>query len=227
MKRPGIIRFQLLLLAVLTLLVLWRVMQPAPPPDGLVVYSDIEPGLLLEETLRVEQPVHVVIDAAGSFESEEQADSISLAAYGWVLRREDRAVVWDMHSVPLQKGDNTLALVTDTVEFQPGVYDVYFTSYGNEDGSSFELSLLDGLFDLSVGDGHVWRNDADEWQMVVRPLGDALAAPVHLDTTFPLFLPGEEELLWTSAPMEGRGNHRIPVWGDPGRQRCMCMRWAK
>lgn len=204
MKRPGIIRFQLLLLAVFTLLVLWRVMQPAPLPDGLVVYSDIEPGVLLEETFRVEQPVQVVIDAAGSFESEEQADSLSLAAYGWVLRREDRAVVWDMHSASLRKGDNTLALATDTVAFRAGVYDVYFASYGNEDASSFGLSLLDGLLDLSVGDGSFWRNDADEWRMVVRTLGDTLAAPVHLDTDSPLFLPGEEELLWTSAPMEGR-----------------------
>ena len=204
MKRPGIIRFQLLSLAVLTLLVLWRVMQPAPPPEGLIVYSGIEPGLLLEETFRVEQPVRVVIDATGSFESQEHADSISLAAYGWVLRRGDRAVVWDMHSAPLRKGGNTLALVTDTVEFQPGVYDVYFASYGNEDASSFGLSLLDGLLDLSVGDGPFWRNDADEWQMVVHPLGDAFAAPVHLDTASPLFLSGEEELLWTSAPMEGR-----------------------
>ncbi len=204
MKRPGIIRFQLLLLAVVTLLVLWRSTQPSPPPDGLIVYSDIEPDLLLEETFRVEQPVRVVIDATGSFESEEQADSVSLAAYGWILRREDRAVVWDMHSAPLQQGDNTLVLVADTVEFQPGVYDVYFTSYGNEEVSSIGLSLLDGLFDLSVGDGHFWRNDADEWRMVVRALGDTLAGRVHLDAASALFLPGEEELLWTSAPMEGR-----------------------
>ena len=203
MKRPGIIRFQLLLLAVVTLLVIWRSTKPPPPPDGLIVYSGIEPGRLLEEAFRVEQPVQVVIDATGSFESEEQADSISLAAYGWVLRREDRTVVWSMHSAPLQKGDNTLALVTDTVEFQPGVYDVYFASYGNEDVSSIGLSLLDGLLDLSVGDGHFWRNDADKWQMVVRTLGDTLAPPVHLDTASPVFLPGEEELLWTSAPMEG------------------------
>ena len=204
MKRSGIIRFQLLLLAVLTLLVLWRAMKPPPPPDGLVVYSSIEPDLLLEEAFRVEQPVRVVIDATGSFESEEQADSVSLAAYGWVLRREDRTVVWSMHSAPLRKGNNTLALVTDTVEFQPGVYDAYFASYGNEEVSSFGLSLLDGLLDLSVGDGHFWRNDADKWRMVVRTLGDTLAGRVHLDAVSPLFLPDEEELLWTSAPMEGR-----------------------
>ncbi len=203
MKRSGLIRLQLLLLFAVTLLVLWRVGKPSPPPEGVIVYSDISAGRLLQETLRVEQPVRVALDVAGSFEADEDSESPSLAAYGWVLRREDRAVVWDMHSPRLRRQGNTLAVVMDTVELSPGVYDVYFTSYGNRDDSPLGLSFLDGLLDLSSDDRHEWRGDADHWRMAVRPLGDSVAERIYPDAEAPAFPPGEETLLWTSAPMEG------------------------
>ncbi len=204
MKRSAIIRFQLLLLVAATLLVVWRGRKPSPPPEGMIVYSDISAGRLLQETFRVAQPARVALEAVGSFEADEDSESRSLAAYGWILRREDRAVVWDMHSSPLRRQGNTLALATDTVALSPGVYDAYFTSYGNRDDSPLGLSFLDGLLDFSSDDRHEWRGDADQWRFVARPLGDSAAERVYLDAEAPAFPPGEETLLWTSAPMEGR-----------------------
>ena len=204
MKRSGVIRFLLLLLVAATLLVLWRARRPSPLPDGLVAYSDIPAGRLLQETLRVEEPVRVLLDVVGSFEADEDSENRSLAAYGWVLRREDRAVVWDMPSASPRRRGNTLAVVTDTVELSPGAYDVYFASYGNQDDSPLGLSFLDGLLDFSSDDRHAWRSDAEAWRMTVRPLGDSLAERIYLDSEAPAFPPGEETLLWTSAPMEGR-----------------------
>ncbi len=204
MKRSSIIRLQLLLLVAATLLVLWRGGKSSPPPEGLIVYSDISAGRLLQETFRVEQPVRVALDAAGSFEADEDSENRSLAAYGWVLRRDDRTVVWDMHSPLLRRRGNTLAVITDTVALSPGVYDVYFTSHGNRDDSPLGLSFLDGLLDLSANDRHEWRSDAGAWRMAVRPLGDSLTERIYPDAEAPAFPPGEETLLWTSAPMEGR-----------------------
>ena len=204
MKRSGIIRLQLLLLVAATLLVLWRARRPPPPVEGLIAYSEISAGRLLHETFRVEKPVRVVLDAVGSFEADEDSESRALAAYGWVLRREDRAVVWDMHSPWLERRGNTLAVITDTVALSPGVYDVYFTSYGNRDDSPLGLSFLDGLLDWSADDRHEWRGDAEKWRMAVRPLRNSDAERIYLDAEAPAFPTGEETLLWTSAPMEGR-----------------------
>lgn len=215
MKRKLLVRFELLLLAIATVLLAYRVMEGPPAPSGLIVLHDIERNEVYRKSFAVSGPARVAIDAVGSYESDEPESA--LAAYGWLLRREDRQIVWRMDPERTGRAEGTLASVRDTVELVAGTYDAFFASIGNSRDGGFNFLFLDRLF----GGKANWHDDAKNWRFVVtsvegsevqvravEPAADAELAPAGAD------------LIWTSAPMSG-GNHdefvfvtteRSPVW---------------
>ncbi len=197
MNRSQIVRLELLLLAGVTLLLAYRVIEGPPPPDGLIVHARIEPEQILRRSMAADGPGRITIDAAGSFEPR----SSELAAYGWILRRADRDVVWKMDPSSVRREKETLALVRDTIDLDPGAYDVYYASYGNRVGRRFGISFLDRL----LGEKEAWQGDADAWKLVVRSANSAMGRLDRLESEADEALsPGGEGLLWSTAPMKGR-----------------------
>ena len=66
MKRRTLIRFQLFLLIALVGVILVRVFQGEPKPDGTVVLVDLASGKLYQQAFLVEEPTQVALDVAGS-----------------------------------------------------------------------------------------------------------------------------------------------------------------
>lgn len=199
MNRPNIVRLELLLLAAVTLLLAYKVLEGPPAPEGLVVQTDIEPGELRRTAIAASRAGRVAVEAVGSF-GADVASSNKLAAYGWILRRDDRDVVWKMDSARASRDRATLAVVEDTVELQAGTYDVYFTSFGNERHRDFGIDFLDRL----LGDDASWKNDADDWKMIVRSTDDGDFFEVLDSESSETLGPRGPGMIWSTAPMRGR-----------------------
>ncbi|MEX0821904.1 MAG: hypothetical protein WD021_07145 [Rhodothermales bacterium] len=197
MSRSKIVRLELLLLAAVTLLLAYRVIEGPPPPEGLVVLTDIAELDLVHEAVVADRESRVSIDAVGSFESDEASD---LAAYGWILRRDDREVVWKMTPSSVGRERSTLARVRDTVALAPGTYDVFYTTYGNRSSRRFGISFLDRL----LGDDAQWRGDAGNWRFVLRGMTGSEDALHRIgDVSDEALSPGGTGRLWSTAPMRG------------------------
>jgi hypothetical protein len=163
MNKKKIVRVELVLLALVTLLLAYRVLEGPPAPEGIVVHTGLQSEQVRHDAFSIDRPVRIAIDAVGSFEAEGERSRLS--AYGWILDRESRDVVWRMEPDHAALGRGTLAVVVDTVQLAPGTYDVYFTSYGNERTSSFGgIDILERLFRARSK----WKDDEDEWKLIVQ-----------------------------------------------------------
>ena len=127
---------------------------------------------LEHEAFRLDAPGTFAVDAAGSYEEVSGGPSdTTLAAYGWVVRRSDGAVVWRLTGPRPERG--TLVTVEDTIRLGPGTYDAYFTAYGDP------LVRQPGPRDGSIGErlraflsrgGRSWVGDAGRWRLILRGL---------------------------------------------------------
>lgn len=201
MNRKKLVRVELILLALVTLLLAYRISQGPPEPEGVVVLSDIEPERLRHAAFSLDRPARIAIEAVGSYESTD--GNASLAAYGWVLDRKDREVVWRMEPETSTRDRGSVATARDTVELDPGIYDIYFSSFGNRNSSRFGISLLDRIFGNESG----WRNDDSEWRMVVRMSdGERTAVERLEEEPDDQLAPQPPNAVWSTAPMRGRQN---------------------
>lgn len=199
MNRKKVVRVELFLLAAVTLLLAYRVMQGPPSPEGVVSFSDIDSEEVRHTAFVVEHPVRVVIDAVGSLESTRQEDA-ELAAYGWILDRRSREVIWKMSAAASTRDRGHIASQRDTVELNPGIYDAWYTSYGNRHSHLSPFTIFDRIF----GNGSAWRKDEKHWKMIVQQVGTRTAAvtPLHGEPHEHL-VPRPTNQIWTSAPMRG------------------------
>lgn len=200
MNRKKVVRVELVLLAVVTLLLAYRVLEGPPEPQGAVVMSDMDVERLHRQAFAIGHPTRLTIAAVGSFASAQKGEG-ALAAYGWVFDRVERKVVWKMDASKLTRERKSLASIRDTLLLNAGTYDVYFTSYGNRNGSRFGISLLDRI----LGDESAWRSDDDRWKMIVRRApGDEGEIKRLREQNDAELAPQHPNLLWTTAPMRGR-----------------------
>ncbi len=200
MKRKKIVRVELLLLALVTLLLAYRALEGPPEPEGAVVLSDIDVERVLRHAFVIDRPARVTIDAVGSFESKEGSNDDGLAAYGWVLDRVSRDVVWKMEPGRVARERGSIASIRDTLLLAAGTYDVYFTSHGNRNGSRFGISLLDRI----LGNESAWRGDQDRWQMILRRApGEEVEITRLKDESDATLAPTHPDLVWTTTPMRG------------------------
>ncbi|PAP76887.1 hypothetical protein [Rubrivirga marina] len=175
---------------------------------------------LEHEAFRIDAPGTFAVDAAGSYEEVSGGPSdTTLAAYGWLVRRSDGAIVWKLSGRRPERG--TLVTVNDTIRLGPGTYDAYFTAYGDP------LVRQPGPRDGSLGEriraflsrgGRSWVGDAGRWRLILRGLdapareaetgglGDPAEADAPEDSTFLWQALGvrsrqrREEILHVTAP---------------------------
>ncbi len=141
---------------------------------ALVAFDSLNADGLDHRVFALSAPTTLAIDAAGSYEEAgTPAADTTLAAYGWIVRREDGAVVWRMRAPRPDRG--TLVQVADTVQLPEGTYDAYFTSHGDplvravgpRDGS-----LAERVRDFLSRGGRSWVGDAGRWRFEADVVGD-------------------------------------------------------
>ena len=163
---------RILLVLLLGVAIIAAVRLGAESADTIVAFEDLSAERLRHEAFRLVKPARFAIDAAGSYEeASTKAADTTMAAYGWIVRRSDGAVVWRMR--PPRPSRGTLVSVRDTIDLDAGIYDVYFASYGDplvrdpgpRDGSFAERFRAA----LSRG-GRSWMGDAGRWRFVVEEL---------------------------------------------------------
>lgn len=197
MKRRNVSRLLLLMLAVLTVLLILRTFIGPPRPKGIVSLYGMPVNELMVQQFEVESPVRLAVHATGSFEVAGRPDA-ALAAYAWIIRKDDRRVIWRMNPAVPKRG--TLASVADTLQFTPGMYQVYFTSYGNN-----RRDLRNGTFFGRLANTKLaWQNDRKKWSVLVAPAtGEAtMARPVHYSDGESEDAPPPADLIWTTKPVD-------------------------
>lgn len=202
MNKKKVVRVELVLLAVVTLLLAYRALEGPPEPKGAVVLSDIDVERVRRHAFTIDRPARVTIEAVGSFESNgESGRQGDLAAYGWVLDRVSRQVVWKMEPGRVTRERGSIASTRDTLLLEAGTYDVYFTSHGNRNGSRIGISFLDRI----LGNESAWRGDQDRWKMVLRRApGEKIEITRLKDEPDAALAPTHPNLVWTTTPMRGR-----------------------
>ena len=141
---------------------------------ALVAFDGLDADDLDHRAFALSAPARLAIDAAGSFEEPgTPAADTTLAAYGWIVRREDGAVVWRMRAPRPDRG--TLVQVADTVQLAEGTYDAYFTSHGDplvRAAGPRDGSLAERVRDFLSRGGRSWVGDAGRWRFTVDVVGD-------------------------------------------------------
>jgi len=141
---------------------------------SIVDFDGLDPDELVHTSFALDAPGRFAVHAVGSFEETgTPASDTTLAAYGWIVRREDRSVAWILPPPHPERG--TLASVRDTITLGPGTYDAYFTSYGDP------LVRAEGPRDRSLSErlpahlsngGRAWVGDAGRWRFHLSELDD-------------------------------------------------------
>ncbi len=201
MSRNSVSRVLLFALVGVTGILLYRMFQDTDHPHGVVVFDDgFGLDYLRHTAFEVEEaPVMVTIDATGSF----QSDNV-LAAYGWIVRRDDRAVVWTMRPETVTRDKGSTATIDDEAELAPGIYDAYFTSYGDPlqpatQGTSF-FDKLSAFFDE---DFRRWRTEYNKWKFLVQAASPEEASRVRQvsGTALRNFAWAGNNLIWETEPL--------------------------
>ncbi len=176
MTRQGVSRFLLAVLAALIGGLVIRSCIEREAPDGLVSFTDgWDAEDLRHAAFRLDRPTTLAIEAVGSFEDDE-----TLVAHGWIVRREDRAVVWEMTPESVRRGRGTLALAEEDVTLDPGTYDVYFSTFGNSTyfGGNADTFVEEIIRRLSRGK-RAWESDKSKWALRINPASAADGRYVH------------------------------------------------
>ncbi len=175
---------------------------------ALVAFDSLDADALEHRAFALTATATLAIDAAGSYEERgTPASDTTLAAYGWIVRREDGAVAWRMHPPRPERG--TLVSVADTVRLPAGTYDAYFTSHGDPlvraDGPR-DGSLVERVRDFLSRGGRSWVGEAARWRFRIDVVGDGSVADDHVHPGDPADAePGPDSLrLWQA---RGVRNH--------------------
>ncbi|MGB3543294.1 hypothetical protein [Rubrivirga sp.] len=166
---------RILLVGFLVLAIVAVIVGTSGNGGGDVSFDALDADHLAHRPFVLEGTGRFAIDAVGSFEEVgTPASDTTLAAYGWIVRREDGAVVWTMDAERPERG--TLATVRDTVVLEAGTYDLYFTSYGDplvRDPGPRNGSLGERIRATLSRGGRSWVGDAGRWRMNMHGLNEA------------------------------------------------------
>ncbi|MEM1269415.1 MAG: hypothetical protein AAGI08_05120, partial [Bacteroidota bacterium] len=112
MRSKTVSRLLLGALVAVTGLVAFRLLDGPAMPNGTVVWmNDLKTDALKRSTFEVgTEGTVVAVEGVGSFQS-----STSLAAYGWIVRRETGELVWSMKPETVEQGKGSLARIVDEV----------------------------------------------------------------------------------------------------------------
>lgn len=197
MRKRKVVRFQLLLLVLVMGLLVYRMASGPPAPDGLVVFTEIEPDELRQEAFEIDQTMRVAVDIVGSFTSSEED---GLAAHGWIIRRDSREVVWQMDG-KAERDRTSLATAQDTLVLESGTYEVYFAAFGAT--FSAHRSSNDSFLSRVINTEQPWQSDQSNWKFIITPLGKDGDADYDVEYSDPESIWSQNPgMFWTSGPVQ-------------------------
>lgn len=170
MRRNGLTRLLLLGLVAVTILLVVRIFRSPSNGDSVVYFDDDhEVESLNHVAFKVrDRAVKVEITATGSLQSDDV-----LAAYPWVIRDEDRSLVWSLDTRKAVRGSGMTTSASEVLTLEPGVYHAYFASFGDpSQPTAPPESFFDKISAMIDSDFARWRHEADHWDFAIRPLAD-------------------------------------------------------
>ena len=156
MTKKGLRRIQLVLLAVVAGLIIWR-MGSRPAGEGFITLSD--PGMRALESGHFEVLAPVVVHLAGEVSFEDDKAGSELAVLAWILDRDSGEPVWQTTPDGVKR-EGVRAIVEDSVRLEPGAYSAYLSTYGPDDDSHRQGSPF-GLKPF-------WTNYEGYWKLDLR-----------------------------------------------------------
>ena len=175
-------------------LLVYRVFVGAPEREGFIVFENLESADLYERSIQIDKQVQFEIKARGGIDLE----SGTLAAYAWISDLENGQVVWVM-----EPGGNVetkrryIAEAHDFVTLNPGLYTLYFTTYGSN-SSSHQSEW--GRGDRENG----WQKYEEEWFLtasLVQGETTDLKLVRHDDQLVHPVFSRDEDMIWSTGPM--------------------------
>lgn len=204
MTRRSVSNLLLAVLAGLTLGFLIRSCADEPAPDVLVQMERLDVGELRHEAFRLDRPARLAVAAVGAFETDAHG---ALAAYGWLLRRDDRSVVWQMTPGASVPGRGLLARADTTLALEPGTYDAYFTTFGDPAIRETPAgSLARRVVRLLRFGNRAWASAKSKWAFSIGP-ADPAGDAHRLRSDERDAAPAGPDLLWAGGPA-GRADYR-------------------
>jgi hypothetical protein len=162
----------------------------SPAAAGTVLeWQDLEPGELRVTYMEIQRPVALRIAALGTVGRED----LELLAYPWILDAESRKAAWILDGRKAEprgrsrsKQGTQAVEIEESVNFQPGHYEIYFTTFG--DAHRVDFSSWFGRLEKKreIRFGHLER---DDWQLKVTCADQDAAAVVIGDQAKPRFSP--------------------------------------
>ena len=201
MTRRSVSNLLLLVLVGLTLGLVIRSCARAPARDVLVSMDGFAIGELRHEAFRLDGPVSLAVEATGSFEGTAGS---ALAVYGWIVRRDDREVVWQMTPETVTPGRGTLATAEAVLPLGGGVYDAYFTTFGDPAVREAPAGSLPRRVARLLRFGHrAWASEKSKWALRIDPVDPDDAHAHRLsDEDQRDVAPAAPDLLWSASPVE-------------------------
>ena len=194
MRKKGLRRFQLFLLAVVVGLIIWRMTSSAESGTGVIVISDLSEGRLYSKHFEVFSLAPVVLTGVASFEDDDA--SAQLAVYPWIVNRGSDEVVW-MPTKSTVTRDGVKALIADSLQLEPGMYSLYYTTLGPS-----RESRRGGSF---MGLKPHWTNYESFWNVSIAAAPEMVNPVSRVDGER-----NENSIVWEFRPTKrGRGKSRI------------------
>lgn len=165
---------RLLLLALLGVSIVAAVRLGGSRAGAVVAFDGVGAERLEWEGFALDAPGTFAIDAAGSFEEPgTDASDTTLAAYAWIARRSDGAVVWRLRAPRPERG--TFVAVRDTIALPAGEYEAFFASFGDplvRDPGPRDGSLRERIRSALSRGGRAWMGDAGRWRFILTGVDD-------------------------------------------------------
>lgn len=139
MAHRPVVKLQLLLLAALVILIMWRLSAGPRIDSGFVQMQPSSLGSLEETAFTVSSPMDIQVRASGAFETDESG--APLAAYGWIWNVDNNEVAWSMENFRVTR-DGVLATSEDSLRLNSGSYKAYFTTLGPTPSSREQRAFL-------------------------------------------------------------------------------------
>ncbi len=183
-----LVRAQIAALIALTGLVLFSQSRGPEAVDGAIRLDRIESNELSARSFTLGSAASLVVTSAAARGADERFE-----AYGWIVDRASRRVVYQPSLATLRSEGRGLAQFADTLRLDAGTYDVFYTPFGNdEDGG-------ESWINFSSEDR--WLSSRDEWFVQVVRLDGA-----DLDGErwrYRDARPSGADVLWTSGDSDG------------------------
>lgn len=177
--------------------------------SGDIAIHDVEPFELRSAAFRVDAPTKLLVNATTSLEND--APGAAMAATAWIIKRGDVKPVWQTSSENAQSRRGSLVRTSEMISLEPGIYDAYFSSYGNDIRATGGL----GFFHRIFGSRTNWTSDEAKWGLTISAV-EGQPPVTRLDPDAAEDDADAPGVVWRTAPMRSNdAGRKVFEIGEP------------